>query len=84
MWVSGGKKCLFFGKFYVCTLWMVPNSFFIYAFQSKYFANFQKVKKVCARKPILANIGTRVFKNFSPVQKIVVPPRETNINKFKK
>ena len=40
-------------------------------------------KKKCVRKPILANLGTRIFKNFSPVQTIVVPPGKTNIKKFK-
>ena len=44
MWVSGSKNANSFGKFYVRTLWMTPNSVFVYASQSKYFANFQRVK----------------------------------------
>ena len=39
-------------------------------------------KRKYVTKPILVNLGTRIFKNFSPVQTIVVPPGETNISKL--
>ena len=41
---QGVKNAKFFGKFYVRTLSMTPNSVFVYAYQSKYFANFQREK----------------------------------------
>ena len=85
------KNAKLFGKSYVRTLSMTPNSVSVYAYQSKYFVNFRREKlaglgnqyqRKCVRKPILANLGTRIFKRFSPVQAIVVPPRETNISKL--
>ena len=39
-------------------------------------------KRKCVRKPPLVNLGVQILKNFSPVQTIVVPPGETNINKL--
>ena len=39
-------------------------------------------KRKYVRKPILVNLGTWIFKNFSPVQTIVVPPGEANISKL--
>ena len=39
-------------------------------------------QRKCVRKPISANLGTRIFKKFSPVQAVVVPPGETNISKL--
>ena len=42
----------------------------------------QITKKKCVRKQILANLVTRLFKNFSPVQTVVVPPEETNISRL--
>ena len=39
-------------------------------------------QKKCVRKPIIANLATRIFKKFSPVQAIVVPPGEINIIKL--
>ena len=58
------------------------------ASQSNYFANKKwfglatNYKRKWVIKPILANLGTRIFKNFSPVQTVVVPPGETNISKL--
>ena len=39
-------------------------------------------KRKNVTKPISGNLGTRIFKIFSPVQTIVVPPGETNISKL--
>ena len=39
-------------------------------------------KRKCVRKPILVNLGIRIFKDFSPVQTTVVPPGEANISKL--
>ena len=34
------------------------------------------------RKSFLANLGSRTFRNFSPIQIVMVPPEETNISKL--
>ena len=39
-------------------------------------------KRKYVKKPILVSLGTQIFKSFSPVQTIVVPPGETNISKL--
>ena len=39
-------------------------------------------KRKYVKKPILVSLGTQIFKIFSPVQTIVVPPGETNISKL--
>ena len=92
MCLLGSKKYYFFGKLLVRTLWMAPNSVSVGAsmmhlkaiilriFREKSFfglaTNFQK----SFGKLILGNLGTRIFKNFSLVQAVVVLPGETNIS----
>ena len=79
--VLRSNKCYFFGRLCVCTLWMVPNSIFVDAsmmhliaivlqiFREKsWFGLVTNYKKKCVRKPILANLGTRIFKIFSSIQ----------------
>ena len=41
---QGVKNAKYLGKFYVHTLSMTPNIVFVYAYQSKYFINFQREK----------------------------------------
>ena len=77
------------------TLWIAPNRVFVDAsmmqliaiilrtFRKKsWFGLAANYKRKCVRKPILANQGIRIFKNFSPVQTVMVPPGETNISKL--
>ena len=85
--VSGSKKCNFFGKLCVITLKMAPNSVFIDAsvmhlkaiilqifIKKSWFGWATNYKKMCQK--------LKFFKNFSPVQTIVVPLGETNISKL--
>ena len=39
-------------------------------------------KRKRVKKPILASLGAQIFKNFSMVHTVVVPPGETNISKL--
>ena len=92
--VSGSKKCYFFCKLFGRTSWMASNSVFIDAsmmylkaiilriFIAKSWFGWATITKKCIRKPILVNLGTWIFKNFSLVQTVVVPPWEANISKL--
>ena len=92
MCVSGSKKCYFFGNFCIRTLWVAPNNVFVDSnlkaiilriFREKsWFGLATSFKRKCIRKLILVNLVTQIFKNFSPVQTVVVPPGETNISKL--
>ena len=92
---QGLKKRFFYDKLYARTLWMAPNSVFVDAsnmhlisiilriFSDKsWFGLAVNYKRKCVRRLILGNIGTLIFKNWSPVQTVVVPPGETNISKL--
>ena len=39
-------------------------------------------KRKRVKKPILASLGAQIFKKFSMVHTVVVPPEETDINKL--
>ena len=72
---------------------MAPNSVFVDAFMMHLIAIILQIfrekiwfglatnyEKNCVRKPMLANLETRIFKNLSPMQTFVVPPGENNIS----
>ena len=72
---------------------MAPNSVFVDAYvvllkaiilwifrEKSWFGLSTNYKRKCVRKPILANLGTCIFKNFSLVETVVVPVGETKAN----
>ena len=74
---------------------MAPNSLFVDALimylrvvifrifiEKSWFGLVTNYKRKCVRKPILVNLGSRIFKNFSPVQTVVVFPGEVHISKL--
>ena len=95
--VSGSKKCYFFGKFGVGTLWIPPDSVFVDALmmhlkaiisqtvrKKSWFGLTINYKRKCFRKPVPINLQLEILKNFSPVETLVVPLGETKINKLLK
>ena len=65
-------------------LWWISKQLFCEYSERKFSLVWQQATKKCVRKPILANLSTRIFKNLSLVQAAVavVPPGESNISKL--
>ena len=84
MCVSGSKKWYFFGKLCVLDASMVHLiAIILRIFRKKrWFGLAMNYKRKCVRKPILVDLGTRIFKRFSLVETVVVPPRGSNISKL--
>ena len=65
---------------------MAPHSVFVDVSMmhviTKIGSVWQQITKEQVTKPILANLGTRIFKNFSLLQTVEVSPGETNISEL--